>query len=304
MTTFNIIVITLLTIILFTSFTTSIIQRKNSTTMTGMMTAMVIGMSIGLTIGVLLGNLFRGDLLISTTISMGIGMFAGILIGMPFNTLAVLDGMLAGIMGGMMGAMLGEMITLTDAILLVKILLSVSVCSTILILLFLLQNKKRDENANLKWMIRPITTFVLLFILLVWLDQINVNSNLDHPNQSHYNHEMHIPKNQLEIEVTGFAYSPSEIFVNKSEITELILVNNYEIEHNIEIVDLPVEKIDNESEKDSHGSHSHNSAIHIHAQPNSTNSISFIPTQEGTYLFYCTIPGHKKKGMIGTITVN
>ncbi|PYZ93016.1 copper-binding protein [Salipaludibacillus keqinensis] len=302
MTTFIIIVVSLLSIILITSFTTSFIQRKRSAVMTGMMAAMVIGMCIGLTIGVLLGSLFQGDLFTSTIISMAIGMFAGILVGIPFNALSVLDGMLAGIMGGMMGAMLGEMISPADAILLVKILLTISICSTIIILLFLLQTNRKEENANFKWMIRPLATFVVLFLLLGSIAQINVNS--DNHNQSHHTPDINNPDNQLKIEVTGFEYTPNEISVTKSESTELKLVNNDDIEHDLEIIDFPFETLNTEPVIENHTNHSHNSALHIHSKPHSKNSISFKATQKGTYLFYCTIPGHKERGMVGTIIVN
>lgn len=37
--------------------------------------------------------------------------------------------------------------------------------------------------------------------------------------------------------------------------------------------------------------------------PNQTGSITWQPSQPGTYLFICTYPGHFDAGMYGTITV-
>ena len=34
-----------------------------------------------------------------------------------------------------------------------------------------------------------------------------------------------------------------------------------------------------------------------------TNTIVFTPERAGTYKFYCSIPGHREQGMIGTLVV-
>ena len=41
----------------------------------------------------------------------------------------------------------------------------------------------------------------------------------------------------------------------------------------------------------------------LHALPGGTAELTFRTGQTGTFDFYCTIPGHKQAGMMGTLTV-
>jgi uncharacterized cupredoxin-like copper-binding protein len=43
--------------------------------------------------------------------------------------------------------------------------------------------------------------------------------------------------------------------------------------------------------------------VHIVAQPNSRGTGQFTPPA-GTYQFYCSQPGHREAGMVGTLTVS
>ena len=43
--------------------------------------------------------------------------------------------------------------------------------------------------------------------------------------------------------------------------------------------------------------------VHILAQPNSRGTGQFTPP-DGTYQFYCSQPGHREAGMVGTLTVS
>ncbi len=38
--------------------------------------------------------------------------------------------------------------------------------------------------------------------------------------------------------------------------------------------------------------------------PGQTETFSFTPDKSGTFSFYCSLPGHRDKGMEGTISVN
>ncbi|MCR4276398.1 MAG: cupredoxin domain-containing protein [Candidatus Parcubacteria bacterium] len=35
-----------------------------------------------------------------------------------------------------------------------------------------------------------------------------------------------------------------------------------------------------------------------------TETFSFVPDKVGTFSFYCSLPNHREKGMVGTISVN
>ena len=43
--------------------------------------------------------------------------------------------------------------------------------------------------------------------------------------------------------------------------------------------------------------------IHVALPPNSTTAVAIKPTAAGNLEFYCSIPGHKAAGMVGTIAV-
>jgi len=52
------------------------------------------------------------------------------------------------------------------------------------------------------------------------------------------------------------------------------------------------------------GSHAPgDAAMHAHTAAGETVTVTFTPTEPGTYEFYCTVPGHREAGMIGTLVV-
>ncbi|NBI31152.1 hypothetical protein ERL59_19655 [Chengkuizengella sp. YPA3-1-1] len=44
-------------------------------------------------------------------------------------------------------------------------------------------------------------------------------------------------------------------------------------------------------------------SIHMNANAGQTVSIKFIPKEEGEFVFFCTVPGHKEAGMVGKFIV-
>ena len=44
--------------------------------------------------------------------------------------------------------------------------------------------------------------------------------------------------------------------------------------------------------------------IHVQLAPNSTTAVGVTPTGPGAVEFYCSVPGHREAGMLGTITVD
>jgi plastocyanin len=298
---FFILIITITTgLIVITCSILAFVYRSHIPHITGMMAAMGVGMSVGLTIGVLLGVVLQGNLLTSTILAMAVGVLTGVLIGASLGTLAVLDGGLAGLMGGMMGAMLGEMLPLEDAAVLIKILLAVSLCIALVFIHMFQAHKQYVEHISLKWLLRPLVTFCLILLIFISIDQITVSS--DPPHMEHMKHSSHhnlslsdspIPRKTISVVTTNLHYYPNQITVNRSETVELQLINNDDIEHDLEFLRIPHK----EEELNS------GSLIHIHAQPRTTSTLTFTPIMEGSYEFYCTIPGHKEGGMVGILIV-
>ena len=43
--------------------------------------------------------------------------------------------------------------------------------------------------------------------------------------------------------------------------------------------------------------------LHVHTLSDKQVTVTFTPTDPGTYEFYCTIPGHREAGMVGSLVV-
>ncbi len=271
--------------------------------MAGMVITMFISMNVGMTIGILFGSIYQGNLYFSTLLSIIVGAFIGALCGLTIGILPLLEGTMSGLMSGMMGAMLGEMIPSNEATTLVKIFLILSISS---IFLFLILSKKDNTNSKIpskKWYIKPFSAFLILFLYFIMGDRLLVPLNSsENTIISHQDHDMN--KNQVRsllINTNLFQYHPSNVSLNKNETVLLTLENSDNIEHDLEIQDLEVKTLD----RISHEHHGvKKNLFHLHAKANSSSQLTFTPLKSGTYKFYCTIPGHKESGMIGSITVN
>ncbi len=86
----------------------------------------------------------------------------------------------------------------------------------------------------------------------------------------------------ISVEATEFAFSPSKISTTAGTKT-IELKNKGTIEHDLKIEALKVET--------------------GNVAPGATKSVS-ADLKPGTYEFYCSIPGHKEAGMVGTLQVS
>ncbi|KON90355.1 hypothetical protein AF332_18015 [Sporosarcina globispora] len=288
------------------AFMLSIKFRNQLTKMQAMVIAMAMGMNLGLTAGVLFGAIFQGNLYTSTLVSSGIGALAGLACGIAFGILPSLEGFMSGLMGGMMGAMLGEMVSRDQAFTLLNILLTLTASSLLLYNIFSSKTSIREK----KWFLKPALTYILLFSFLYFGNQLDKSKAISFFNTSNteQNHEEHDNKSTLnakEVVLTvypsKFTYTPSDITLNKGQEAALTLSNLDNVDHDIEIKQIAVKKLDNNK----HANHGTDQAdFHLHASRKSEAALRFTPLESGVFKFYCTIPGHKENGMIGTITVN
>ena len=81
---------------------------------------------------------------------------------------------------------------------------------------------------------------------------------------------------------TEFAFDPDTIEVSAGVEATVTLTNKGTVEHDITVDALGVK---------------------IYATPGQTVS-GTVTAAAGTYEFYCSIPGHKQAGMVGTLTAN
>ncbi|MDX8345198.1 cupredoxin domain-containing protein [Rossellomorea sp. YZS02] len=273
---------------------------------------MYTGMSIGLTLGVMFGALYKGDLFYSTLLSIGIGSAAGLLIGLIHSPLSSIEGLMAGLMGGMMGAMLGEMISPNESIVILKVLSVLSLSSIFLFFIFPL-TKPEQNLITKKWLFKPLIVFVTFLIFLVSSELIFKSATMPYAEspkeqtgyQSQYTHNssnQHEEIHTINIIASDMRYQPSTLTVAKGTTARIVLQNDDQVEHDIEIKGITA----NITDSPGGGGHDHsssNESFHLHAQANSSNQLEFLPSEKGVYEFFCTIPGHKEKGMTGLLIV-
>jgi plastocyanin len=86
----------------------------------------------------------------------------------------------------------------------------------------------------------------------------------------------------LEVVTTEFAFEPADITIPAGSDTTITLVNRGIVEHDFTVDELGVK---------------------IHADIGKTASGTIAAPAAGTYEVYCSIPGHKQNGMVGTLVV-
>lgn len=114
------------------------------------------------------------------------------------------------------------------------------------------------------------------------------------------------PVAKITVNMKEFAFTPNVINVSAGQPVELTLVNEGAIEHDFVIEVIPVEDVEASGEGmgDHHMSGDHSEFdLHSSTAANATSTLTFTPTQPGTYQIICSVPGHKDAGMIGELIV-
>src|SRR4051794_2020908 len=86
---------------------------------------------------------------------------------------------------------------------------------------------------------------------------------------------------EIPVKASSFKFDPKAVTVKAGQASTVALTST-DIQHDFTVDDLH---------------------IHISAGPGKTTKASITPAQPGTYRFYCSIPGHKSAGMVGTLVV-
>lgn len=284
-------------------------RRKRGTIskMTGMMAAMTVGMSVGLMVGTILGILYSENLFLSTVIGMIIGLFVGGIAGITFNAHAVLEGILSGAMGGMMGAMLGVMVAPEYRDSIIKVIFVLMICCNLMMIYIIgMETDKGKASLLMRLFNNPLIMMIAVLSFFYFFDQLEpvIKESNSANNNSHQNHnpvestERSNQTKEIIVKAGDFYYEPKKITISKNEEVTIKLINEGVQEHDLEVETLNALDIGNNT------SHNHSGEkIHLHANPDEEAILTFKPLESGTYKFYCTLPGHKESGMMGSLEV-
>lgn len=105
---------------------------------------------------------------------------------------------------------------------------------------------------------------------------------------------------ELAIRASEWSFEPPSIVLTQSEQVRFVLQNDGDILHDLKIRDMPVDSVSSNS---SGPLEAKKGEAFVSADSGDSGTLEFVPSQPGTYEFYCTIGSHERLGMHGTITV-
>lgn len=86
----------------------------------------------------------------------------------------------------------------------------------------------------------------------------------------------------IEVAATEFAFNPDRIVIDSGKTTNLTLVNRGSLPHDLSIPELGLQLV---------------------AQPGQTTTTALSFVEPGEYRMLCTVPGHARAGMMGSMVV-
>lgn len=112
----------------------------------------------------------------------------------------------------------------------------------------------------------------------------------------------------VEVAAKDLSFTPATITAQVGQPITIILKNQGALEHDWAVMDLEARDIETstESGSDDHGSEAHDAGmpeVHVAAMPGQSDTLTFTPTRAGRYEFFCSVPGHKQGGMVGSLIV-
>jgi uncharacterized cupredoxin-like copper-binding protein len=105
---------------------------------------------------------------------------------------------------------------------------------------------------------------------------------------------------QISLVAKDILYDKNELEGVVGQPIEVQFSNEGALAHDFTITEIPLRE---EAGADDHDAHGAEADVHLHLEAGESGSISFTPTEAGTYSYECTVPGHKEAGMIGTLNV-
>lgn len=113
---------------------------------------------------------------------------------------------------------------------------------------------------------------------------------------------------ELIVSASDIAFDTNRLEAIASRPVRVTLSNTGALEHDFSIMKMPHigAVMDGMAEgMDDHDmSHMGNDPdVHVAAMTGNSHSIEFTPSEPGEYEYFCSVPGHKEAGMVGTLVV-
>jgi uncharacterized cupredoxin-like copper-binding protein len=111
---------------------------------------------------------------------------------------------------------------------------------------------------------------------------------------------------EVSLTAVDMAFHPDALEVTAGRPVRLTMVNEGALDHDFSILEMPMETTGATAvAMPGHdmGAMTLDPQLHMAATTGMSNTIEFTPTKPGTYEFFCTVPGHKEAGMLGTLVV-
>ena len=117
---------------------------------------------------------------------------------------------------------------------------------------------------------------------------------------------------QITVKGNEFKFDPNQVAWKANQPVQLVFQNTGNLDHELDLSAMPAENVQVDlgqagnipaTAKNAVQQDAQAGKVHVYAGPGKAATVTFTPTQAGTYQFVCNVPGHKEAGMVGTATV-
>ena len=113
------------------------------------------------------------------------------------------------------------------------------------------------------------------------------------------------PVQQATLTGTEFSFSPNTINLQVGQRVDLTIKNAGTLDHDLKSA-IPISGltyIAADNAQDEQTTNIANGTFDVDYATGTVAEVSFVPSQAGTYQFFCDVPDHKEAGMMGTFVV-
>ncbi len=124
------------------------------------------------------------------------------------------------------------------------------------------------------------------------------NGETPEPGNGNGNGETPPPGGALTLTMVDIDFVEDTLTVNAGEQVEIALINEGVLEHDISIDDIDVDY-----SVSGDATMSGDWDLHASLAPGASGSMTITVAEAGSYEYYCSVPGHREAGMVGTLIV-